>query len=405
MASFQSYPVRPAIAARFAQMVTMRRDLHRHPELGFQEVRTSGVVAEHLTQAGVSFRAGIAKTGIAATLAGRSGSGRTLLFRADMDALPIEEETGAEYASVHPGTMHACGHDGHTTILLQALLAARDGAVAVGPDVRYIFQPAEEGPGGALPMIEAGVLGSPRVEAAFGLHLWNFLPAGKVAVTSGPFMAAADEFEIRVLGRGGHGAYPHEAIDAVVVAAHLVVALQTLVSRNTNPLESAVVSIGSFHGGSAFNVLAEEVTLRGTLRSFDTAVRSTLIARLREVISGTAATFGARAEFDFIDGYPATVNDPAMADFVADIAAEVVGRENVIRDLVSMGGEDMAYFLREVPGCFFFLGSMDAERNLDAAHHNPRFDFDEGVMPLGAEIFLRIQERYLERFPEPLRRG
>ena len=404
MATFDRYPVRPGLGERFNSMVSMRRDLHRHPELGFQEVRTAGVVAEQLRAAGLEFRSGIAKTGVATLVAGSGGKGRTILFRADMDALPIDEETGAEYRSVHDNVMHACGHDGHTTILLHTLLEAHTGSSRPAPDVKYVFQPAEEGPGGALPMIREGVLQAPDVEAAFGLHLWNKLEAGKIAVTGGSFMAAADEFEIRIQGKGGHGAYPHDAVDAVVVGAHTVVALQTLVSRNTDPLETAVVSIGSFEGGSAFNVLAETVRMRGTLRTFDGKVRAQLISRLREVVEGIAVVFGARAELDFIDGYPPTVNDPEMATLVAEIASEVVGEENVVRDLVSMGGEDMSYFLQEVPGCYFFLGSMDVSRGLDASHHNSRFDFDEGVMPIGAEMFLRIQERYLDRFPEPPKR-
>ncbi|MEZ4651228.1 MAG: M20 family metallopeptidase [Candidatus Eisenbacteria bacterium] len=401
MQTFEKYPVRRELADRFEAMVSMRRDLHRHPELGFQEVRTAGVVTKGLEQAGLAFRAGIAKTGVATLVPGSGRSGRTVLFRADMDALPIREESAVEYRSVHEDTMHACGHDGHTTILLHTLLEAHAGAARPTVDVKYVFQPAEEGPGGAKPMIEEGVLLDPKVEAAFGLHLWNTMPAGKVAVTSGPFMAAADEFEIRITGVGGHAAYPHEAVDPVVIGAHVVVALQTLVSRNADPTKTAVVSIGSFHGGSAFNVLPEEVRMRGTLRTFDDELRTLLIRRLREVVVGTAGALGGRAELDFIDGYPTTVNDPRMAEFVREIACEVVGAENVLTDLISMGGEDMSYFLREVPGCYFFLGSQDRDRGLDAAHHNPRFDFDEGVMPIGAEIFLRIQDRYLERFPEP----
>ncbi len=399
MATFESFPVRSPLADRYASMVELRRDLHQHPELGFQEFRTAGRVQERLREAGLEFRAEIAKTGIATVVRGTSESNRTILFRADMDALPVHEENEVPYRSLVDDKMHACGHDGHTSLLLHTLLESCQGTSRSPVDVKYIFQPAEEGPGGAAPMIEEGVLESPSVEAAFGLHLWNGLPAGTVAVTSGPFMAAADEFEILVEGRGGHGAYPHEAVDSVVVGAHIVVALQTLVSRNTDPTRTAVVSVGTFEGGSNFNILAERVRMRGTLRTFDPEVRQKLIARLHEVVEGTARTLGAKGTVEFIDGYPALLNDPQMSDFVADVAAEVVGIENVRRDYVSMAGEDMAYFLREVPGCYFFVGSADSGKGLDYAHHHPRFNFDEGVMPIGAEIFLRIQERYLERFP------
>ena len=395
-----SLPVRPALQERFDSMVDFRRDLHRHPELAFQESRTAEKVVELLAPSGLSLRTGIAKTGIATLVEGRAEQ-RTILFRADMDGLPIQEENAADYASRNENVMHACGHDGHTSILAHTVLQTLQEASSRPVHSKFVFQPAEEGPGGALPMIQEGVMQDPRVEAAFGLHLWNKLEVGKVAVTGGPFMAAADEFHITIRGLGGHGAYPHDAVDAVMIGSYLVTALQTVVSRDTNPVKTAVLSVGTFHAGSNFNIIAETARMKGTMRTFDPEVRAHLIDRLRTIVEQTAKMFRASVEFEFLDTYPTTVNDPAMADFVADVAAEVVGKENVIRDLVSMGGEDMSYFLQEVPGCFFFLGSADPSRGLDHSHHSPRFDFDERAMPIGAEIFLRIQERYLERFPVP----
>jgi amidohydrolase len=343
----------------------------------------------------------VAKTGITTLIEGGRAEGRTLLFRADMDALPIQELNPAGYASKVPGTMHACGHDGHTSILAHAVLESAAQAASRPVNSRFVFQPAEEGPGGAWPMIQEGVLDEPPVEAAFGLHLWNTLPAGTVAVTGGPFMAAADEFHIRIDGLGGHGAYPHDAIDAVVVGSYLVTAIQTLISREVNPVKTAVITVGTFEAGSNFNIIAETARMKGTMRTFDPEIRAHLIDRLRTVVEQTARMFRARVEFEFMDTYPATINDRAMADFVAEVAGEVVGPGNVVRDFVSMAGEDMSYFLQRVPGCYFFLGSADPARGLAESHHSPRFDFDERVMPIGAEIFLRIQERYPARFPEP----
>ena len=271
--------------------------------------------------------------------------------------------------------------------------------------MRFVFQPAEEGPGGALPMIREGILNDPPIEAAFGLHLWSGLPTGKIAVTSGPMMAGPDEFELIVRGRGGHGAYPHTAVDAVVVASHIVVAMQTVVSRSIDPIQTAVVSIGMFNSGSNFNIIAETARLRARSEHSTPRFATNVIRRVREVADGICATFGATCEFVVIDHYPPTVNDPAMADFVAGIAAEVVGPENVIRDLVSMGGEDMSYFLREVPGAFFFLGAGDASRGIVHPHHSPHFDFDESAMQIGVEVFLRIMDAVLDRVPTAAAEG
>jgi len=395
--------IRDSLRAAFPEMVRLRRDFHAHPETGFRESWTSARVAEELRKDLADVRTGIAQTGVTALLrpAATGPAARAILLRADMDALPIQEETAATYASQHGGAMHACGHDGHMTILLSAarIAAATETRARIGGAVRFVFQPAEEGPGGALPMIREGIMKDPAIEAAFGLHLWSELPMGTVAVTAGPMMAAADEFEIVVHGRGGHAAYPHNTVDAVLVGSELVVALQTLVSRETDPIKAAVVTVGTFNAGSTFNIIAETARLRGTIRTFEPAVRDRLVRRLREVAEGICATFGGTCEFVFKDHYPALVNDARMADFVAQIAAEVVGEKNVIRDLVSMGGEDMCYFLREVPGAFFWVGAGNEARGISHPHHSPHFDFDEEAMPIGAEILLRIMERYWTAFP------
>lgn len=424
--------VRPEILARHESLVAFRRDLHRHPELGFKEERTARVVADRLSAAGIDLRGGIAHTGLLARVqagagtptpgsggggtptgapatdvaTGTASSRRTILLRADMDALPLQEETGAPYASTIPGAMHACGHDGHTAILVETAILAHGGASALEGDLAFVFQPAEEGLGGAEKMIEEGIVEESGAEAVFGLHLWSPLQVGQVAVTAGPFMAAADEFEIVVTGKGGHAAFPHTTIDAVVVGCYVVTALQTVVSRHVNPLQAAVVTVGSFHAGTGHNIVAETATLRGTIRTFDAALRESLVRRLREVAETTCAALGAGCEFRFFPGYPATINDGEMAAFVAEVAADTVGRDNVVRDLVMMGAEDMSYFLRERPGCFFIVGAGNESRGIVHSHHSPRFDIDEDALAIGCELFLRIAERYFARFPSgPGRRG
>ncbi len=401
-ARVEDLPIRRDVRKHFESMVELRRDLHKYPETAFNEARTAAKVGGGLRDLYSDLKTGIAKTGVSMVLRPEvAAKGRAILFRADMDALPIQEESAAPYASKNAGAMHACGHDGHISILLHTARIAHGMTAQLGGPVRFVFQPAEEGPGGAKPMIEEGILRDPPIEAAFGLHLWSGLPTGTVAVTPGPMMAAADEFEILVKGKGGHGAYPHETVDAVVVGSHLVVALQTLVSRNVDPNHTAVVSVGQFNAGQNFNIIAETARLRGTLRTFRTDVRDRLIRRLKEVAEGVCGSLGAGCEFTFRDHYPPVVNDPVISDFVAGVAASVVGEENVLRDLVSMGGEDMSYFLKEVPGAYLFLGSRNEEKGIVESHHNPRFDIDEPAMMIGAEIFLRIMERYWTAFPAP----
>jgi amidohydrolase len=379
-------------------VVADRRDFHEHPELAYQEVRTAGIVAERLRALGVEdVRTGIAQTGVTGLIRGtKPGDGRTVLLRADMDALPIDEENDVEYRSRTPGVMHACGHDAHTAILLGVTRLLLDRRDEFAGTVKVLFQPAEEyPPGGAKPMIDAGVLGDPKVDAAFGLHIHQDAPVGVIKVRSGPAMAAADRFHIVIHGKGGHGAKPHDTIDPVVIGSQIVTALQTLVSRAVNPTEEAVVTVGFFKAGGAFNVIPERAELGGTVRTFNAQNRDFLERRIGELVRGIATAMGGDAEFSYIRGYPATVNDPAMADLVREEAARVVGEENVREPSLMMGAEDFSYFLEAVPGTYWFVGSQNPERGLVWGHHHPRFDLDEAAMAIGMETMVNVALRYL----------
>jgi amidohydrolase len=375
------------------EMVVLRRDLHAHPELGFQERRTARLVAEHLHAAGLEVREGLADTGVLGRLEGAQ-AGRTVWLRFDMDALPVTEETGAPYASQNPGVMHACAHDGHVAIgLTLARLLARHRGDLHGRVV-FAFQPAEEGQGGAERMIADGAL-EPRPDLALVLHLWNPLPLGQAAISPGPVMAAADLVRITVRGKGGHGAFPHQTVDPIVAAAQIVTALQTVVSRNVDPLATAVLTMGTIHGGTAFNVIADEVELTGTVRTFAATVREQILQRLVAIAQGTAAALGATAEVAIKPISPAVVNNPAATRLVHEAAAAILGEAHVLDAYQTMGAEDAALFLQAVPGCYFFLGSANPERGLAAPHHSPRFDFDEAALPLGVAILAETVARYL----------
>jgi len=371
-------------------LVATRRDLHAHPELGFQETRTSRLVAERLEALGYGVRPNVARTGVVGL---KGNGGRCVLLRADMDALPIEEANDVAYRSQHSGKMHACGHDGHVAIGLE--VARRLAAVVLPGTVKLAFQPAEELSGGAGAMIEDGVLERPAVEAAFGIHLWNGLPVGTIGVMPGPMMASVDEFEIAISGKGGHAAMPHLAIDPVLVAAHLVTALQSLVSRRRDPVEEGVVSVTQVQAGHAFNVIPRQALLRGTVRSFGGRFWDDAPDLVRETAAGIAAAFGASADVTFRRLTAPLVNDAAMTDLMKGVAEEIVGRERVKAGIRTMGGEDMSHFLSKVPGCFAFVGSARAD-GTSSPHHSPTFDIEEESLVIGAELLTRTAVKFLE---------
>jgi amidohydrolase len=388
-------PLQEAVFELTPETIALRRELHQHPELGFQEFNTSRIVAERLRALGLTVQTGIAGTGVIGLLTG-SRPGKTVLLRADMDALPIEELNDVAYRSQVGGAMHACGHDGHTSGLLAVakLLAGRRDEFA--GTIKFCFQPCEESPpGGAKPMIEAGILEEPHVDAVFGLHLWQSLSVGTVGVLAGPAMANSDRFTIRIQGRGGHAAQPHLTVDATVVASQIVGALQTIIARNVSPLAAGVVTVGSLQAGTTYNVIADTAELKGTIRSFEAGLREALPARVEAIARGVAEALGATIEWEFLAGYPACVNDAALSELVRQAAAEVVGPAGVVTPEPTMGGEDFAYFLQARPGCFFFVGSRNEERGLTFGHHHPRFDIDEAALPIGIETLARVALRYL----------
>ncbi|MBK7899905.1 MAG: amidohydrolase [Azonexus sp.] len=377
-----------------AELVALRRDLHAHPELAFDEHRTAERVAAELARAGLEVHRGLARTGVVGVL--RAGSSpRMVGLRADMDALPLAELNAFPHRSRHPGRMHACGHDGHTAMLLGA--ARR---LAAEPDFDgtavFIFQPAEEAEGGAAVMIAEGLFSRFPVEAVYGLHNWPGIPVGEMAVMSGPVMAGTCGFEIVVRGHGCHAAMPHQGVDAIVAGSQLVQALQTVVSRNLHPCEAAVVSVTQFHGGEAWNVIPEEVVLRGTIRSFKAEVQETVERAIERLCGGIASAFGGQITVHFDHRYPPTVNSAAASAFCHAVAAEVLGADRVRDDeLPSMGAEDFAYMLREKPGCYVWLGNGPGTGGCTL--HNPHYDFNDDALALGVAYWVRLVQRALPR--------
>ncbi len=380
------------------ELIELRRDFHRHPELAHEEHRTAGIVAERLRALRLDdVRTGVGKTGVVGLLRG-GGPGPTVLLRADMDALPlVEADRGQPYRSQNEGAHHACGHDGHMAILLTTARILAGRRAELPGTVVLVFQPAEERVGGAEGMIADGALASPRPDASFALHLWNDEPAGTIGVRPGPVFASADAFSITLAGPGGHGAEPHQTVDPVVAAAYLITVLQTLVSRETPPLQSSALTIGSIHGGSAPNIIPSQVELQGTLRTFDDELKATLLRRIGELVDGIGETFRVQATFEAPPGCPPCVNDATMAALVRETAVRLFGPERVTDRVQTTGADDMALFLQAAPGCYFIVGSANHERGLDSPHHSPTFDFDERALELGAELLTQVALDYLSR--------
>ncbi|MBI3857967.1 MAG: amidohydrolase [Planctomycetes bacterium] len=383
----------PDVRAGTKELVALRRAIHQYPEPGFKEFRTAALVRSRLKSWGIEHKA-MCGTGTVAIIKG-SRPGPTMLIRADMDALPLQEENQIGYCSRNKGVMHACGHDGHTAMALLAAKLLQKRRSSFRGNVKLMFQPAEEGPGGAGPMMVEGLLRGPRVDAAFAIHMWNDLPTGRMGVRSGPVFAGADEFTMRILGRGGHGAAPHQTVDPISIAAQVVTACQNIVSRKVDPTKSAVVTFGQIHGGTRHNIIPDAVDLTGTVRAFDEAVRRQLQREIPRIAGGVASALGAKFEFDYHRGYPPTVNEESMTDLVRDSVREAAGTAAAVEQDISMGAEDMSLVLQEVPGCYFFLGSMNLRKGLVHPHHSSRFNFDEAALPLGVETWLRLAYRFL----------
>jgi len=376
----------------FDDMVRVRRDLHRHPELGFQETRTAGIVAETLTGLGLEVQTGVGQTGVVALLEG-ARPGPTVLLRFDMDALPIQEESSHDYVSLNPGVMHACGHDGHVAmgLALARIFAARQAEIA--GTLKFLFQPAEEGLGGALSVIADGALDNPRPDVALAMHLWSPVALGKARVVEGPAMASSSVFTIAVEGRGGHGAAPHLCTDPILAAAQIVVALQSIVSRNTDPHDSVVVSIGAFSAGTTFNVIPERAVLKGTVRSYDTPSHRMVYRRILEMATHTASAYGCRATMETVAIVAAVVNAPEPTAVVREAAVAVLGATNILEHR-TMAAEDMGFILQEIPGCYFFVGCSNGHAT-SFPHHHPRFDFDERAMIDGVAVMARAAAEYV----------
>ncbi|HEX9068070.1 MAG TPA: amidohydrolase [Ktedonobacterales bacterium] len=379
------------------ELVTLRRHFHQHPELSFEETETAKEIAARLRELGIETREGVGGTGIVGLIQGEK-PGPTLLVRADIDALPIEELSETEYRSQTPGKMHACGHDGHIAIGLglAELLMARRGELAGA--VKLVFQPAEERAAGAEAMINDGVLRDPVPDACLGLHLWSSGRVGTVSLQSGPIMASADEIIIHVRGKGGHGAMPHEAVDPIIIAAHIITALQTLVSREVSPFAPVVLTIGSIHGGSAFNVIADEVEIKGTLRTYDEALRAHLKERIASLAGGIAVSMRGEARCSVGAGTGPCVNDAGMTALVRSAVVATLGEKGLPEgDARVTPSDDMSAFLAAAPGCYFFVGAGNSERGITAPHHNARFDIDEESLPIGLEIMARATLAYLAK--------
>jgi amidohydrolase len=381
---------------KFAYSQKLRRDFHKNPELGFQEFRTSEIVAKELEGFGYEVRKNVGKTGVIGFLKGNL-AGPTILLRFDMDALPIQEQNQTEYASSTPNVMHACGHDAHMSIGLTVAKILSENSQEVKGNIKFIFQPAEEGLGGALAVIADGVLENPKPDFCLGLHIWNDKPVGWIGVNPGAMMAAADTFQIKVIGKGGHGGVPNLAIDPIVAAAQIVISAQTIVSRNVSPLDQAVISFGSINGGSAFNIIPDTVLLTGTIRTFDSLTRQLVFNRLREISSSIGSAMGCTTEFSLDEITPAVINNPEIVETLEQVIKQEIKIEKFDNNFRTMGSEDYSLFINEIPGCFFFVGSANTEKNFVFGHHHPKFDFDEAVLPIAVACMLGMVENLRNR--------
>ena len=380
------FDIHQLVADQKDLIIQLRRDLHRIPETAYTEKKTSAYIANYLNNLKLEVKTGIARYGVVGLMkTGRPGP--TLMIRADMDALPLKENTGLAFASEHEGAMHACGHDAHMAMVLGAATVFNTLKDEISGNIKFLFQPAEEGPGGAEPMIKAGVMESPKVDYSIGCHVWPDIPEGTIGVRPGPFMAAMDRFDIKIKGKGGHGAMPHLSVDALEVGAQVVNALQRIVSRKMDPLEPTVVTIGTFHAGTAFNIIPAEAEMSGTTRTFNPDIWNSWEARIAKVVRGVCDSMGCDFELKFSKGYPVTINDAPMAEIVRGCAAKVVGEDRVVVPRKTLGGEDFAYYLQRSQGCYFALG---VGRDGAVPVHNPAFDFNEDVMLLGMETHCRI---------------
>ncbi len=376
------------------ELVARRRDLHMHPELAFEEFRTAGIVAEELNKLGLEVQTGVGKTGVVGMLEGPE-DGPTILVRADMDALPILEENDFAYKSTVPGKMHACGHDGHTTIGLGVAKLLSQHRDQIKGRIKFVFQPAEEAVGGAKAMVADGVLNDPRPDVSVGLHLWNGMPLGRLGVADGPVMAGASTFTVKIIGKGGHAASPQQAVDPVVCAAQIITAFQSVVSRNVSPLDSAVVSVTWMQAGTAFNIIPQEVELRGTVRTFKMDVHDMVIERMRAIASGIAQGMGCSVDFQSIEGVLPVSNDPQVSERLRGVFRRYVGDEGLDLNERTTGSEDVGFFMSDIPGMYFFVGAEAPNRTEYYGHHHPRFDFDENALPLSVALMSAAVAEYV----------
>ena len=373
----------------------LRRDFHMHPEIGLKEIRTANIVARELTGMGLKVKTGVGATGVVALLEGNT-TGKVVLLRFDMDALPIQEETGAEYASINKGVMHACGHDGHVAIGLTVAKILNKHCNEFKGTVKLVFQPAEEGLGGAERMIADGILVSPQPDAVLALHVWNEKPVGWIGIVPGPVMAAADIFTIKITGKGGHGAVPNLCKDPILAAAQVINLLQGIASRNVPPLKSAVVTVASIRGGEAFNVIPSEVELKGTIRTFEPEIRDLVIKRFHHIVENVSSALECESKIEIRLITPAVINHPDITNQVQQVAGRVLPNDHLDYKSMTMGSEDMAFIMQQIPGCYFFIGSANKDKNLDASHHHPKFDFDESILPTAVGLMMASTMELLE---------